>query len=139
MALMNTENTYESNIAYSSRELTPVERIKMKDLGSTLSLDEELDTAPDNKIVFKIELVLLIDIKNLRSKSGNTNYAVTVIVDADTGIRYRTSSESFTNALSDIVDDLAKNNIPLTDVSFVAYRKPSKNYSGKNFLTCTLA
>lgn len=139
MAMMNTENTYESKIVYSSRELTPIEKIKLKDLGNTLSLDEELDTSDGNKIVFKLELVLLIDIKNSRSKSGNTNYSVTVVVDADTGIRYRTSSESFTNAISEIIDDLADNDIPLTDVSIVAYRKPSKNYSGKNFLTCALA
>lgn len=139
MAMMNSENTYESKIVYSSRELTTIERIKLKDLGNTVSLDEELDAAQGNKIVFKIELVLRIDIKNSRSKSGNTNYVVTVVVDADTGIRYRTSSESFANALSDIVDELADNNIPLTDVSIVAYRKPSKNYSGKNFLTCALA
>lgn len=138
MAMMNTENTYESAIVYSSRELTPIEKIKMKDLGNTLSLDEELDTAQDNKLILKIELALLIDIKNSRSKSGNTNYSVTVVVDADTGIRYRTSSESFTNSLSDIIDELGDNDIPLTDVSIVAYRKPSKNYSGKNFLTCAL-
>lgn len=129
---------YTSEITYSSRELTPIEKIKYKDLTATVSLDEELKNLPDNRLEFKLELAFNVHVNNPKAK-GNTEYDTMVIVDADTGVRYRTSSTSFMNALGEIGRELIANSIDISTLTLVAYTRPSKNFTGKSFLTCAIA
>lgn len=136
---MNNTNAYESRIKFASRELNAIEKIKMKDLAATLSLDDELKNVEGNRILITPDLLLEIDIHNPKSKGGSDDYTVFVIVDGETGVRYRTSSESFKNAILDIWCELNEAGVALSEIKLLAFRKPSKNFAGKDFLTCTIA
>ncbi len=65
---------------------------------------------------------------------GQTKFAF-VVVDKD-GNKYNTGSTSFMTALTDILDELAK--AGETDCTIEVYRKESKNYKGKDFITCSI-
>lgn len=136
---MNNNNAYESHIKFASRDLNPIEKIKMKDLASTLSLDDELKNAEGNKLLISPDLLLEIEIHNPKAKGGSEDYTVFVVVDGETGVRYRTSSESFKVAISDIWRELTEAGVAPTEIKLLAFRKPSKNFAGKDFLTCTIA
>ena len=56
---------------------------------------------------------------------------------SDAGMRYVTGSDSFWSSFIDIWDDMKEGEDP-EDFSIRVYKRPSKNYSGKSFLTCSL-
>lgn len=134
---INTSN-YESSITFASRDLSPIERIKLKDLTATVALDDELKSIPDHKLTFTPELVVVVSVHNPKAKS-NTDYDTLVFTDSETGVRYRTSSTSFKLAVLDIMNDLIAADINPNTVPLVAYTRPSKNFTGKDFLTCAIA
>ena len=122
---------YKTTIRYSSKELTPKERVAMKDTGNCISLDEA--TADENvKIDYAAHVIL--DIHNERS--DNKDYHKTIVIAKD-GTKYITGSDSFTTALTDIVDEM--NDCGCGDeITIEVYRKESKNYKGKSFITCSI-
>lgn len=134
---INTSN-YESSITFSSRDLSPIEKIKLKDLTATVALDDELKSIPEHKLTFTPELVVVVSVHNPKAKS-NTDYDTLVFTDSETGVRYRTSSTSFKLAVLDIMNDLIAADINPNTVPLVAYTRPSKNFTGKDFLTCAIA
>lgn len=135
---LNTNTSYESTITFASRDLTPIEKIKLKDLTATVALDDELKSTPDHKLTFTPELVVVVSVHNPKAKS-NTDYDTLVFTDSETGVRYRTSSSSFKSAVLDIMKDLIAADINPNTVPLVAYTRPSKNFTGKDFLTCAIA
>lgn len=134
---INSSN-YESSITFASRDLSPIEKIKLKDLTATVALDDELKSIPDHKLTFTPELVVVVSVHNPKAKS-NTDYDTLVFTDSETGVRYRTSSTSFRSAVLDILNDLIAADINPNTVPLVAYTRPSKNFTGKDFLTCAIA
>ena len=134
---INTSN-YESSITFASRDLSPIEKIKLKDLTATVALDDELKSTPDHKLTFTPELVVVVSVHNPKAKS-NTDYETLVFTDSETGVLYRTSSTSFKSAVLDIMNDLLAADISPNTVPLVAYTRPSKNFTGKEFLTCAIA
>lgn len=135
---ITNNETYESTITFTTRELNPIEKIKLKDLTATVALDDELKSIPDHKLTFTPELIVIVSVHNPKAKS-NLDYETLVFTDSETGVRYRTSSMSFKSAVLDIVHDLILENINPNTVPLVAYTRPSKNFTGKDFLTCTIA
>ena len=135
---ITTNETYESTITFTTRELNPIEKIKLKDLTATVALDDELKSVPDHKLTFVPELVVVVSVHNPKAKS-NTDYDTLVFTDSETGVRYRTSSNSFKAAVLDIVGELIAEGIDPHTVLLVAYTRPSKNFTGKDFLTCAIA
>ena len=123
---------YEVNIVSSTRELSPKEKIKLKDLSNSINLDNA--TQAEGKVVINYDYHVLLNIHNEKSKDRK-DYQNVVVVDKD-GTKYNTGSESFLTTLEDITDEML--DAGETDFSIEVYRKDSKNYKGKQFLTCSI-
>lgn len=121
---------YKSEIIETSREnMTPIEKVAYKDLSDC----ELLDVAVNNNngsIIIEIEDYVKLHVYN--DKTENKEYDVLVLVSKD-GTRYKTGSESFERAFFDIYSELKDE----TGWGLKVFGKPSKNYQGKLFLTCS--
>lgn len=124
------ERTFKATISESSRELTKYEKVKYKDTSNAGKLDEL--TQENEHLVITPEMYIILDIHN--EKSENPDYKNYIIVDAD-GRPYVTGSLSFWNSFMDIWEEMEDYN---ESWQIVVLRKPSTNYKGKDFLTCSL-
>lgn len=126
---------YSAKIAFASKELTAKERVKLKDTSNAISLDEL--TTRQGAVVITVAMYAQLDIHN--EKSDNKDYSVFIIVD-DSGNKYMTSSQSFITTFMDIADEMtdALADGECTDYEIEIYRKESKNFKGKEFITCSL-
>lgn len=122
---------YKATIARSTKELTPKEKIMMKDTTNTISIDTA--TQSGDGVIIDVDFAVVLDVHN--EKSDNKDYTKYIIVDKS-GERYITGSESFWTAFEGISDELIDAGIE--DYQIKAYRLPSKNYQGRDFLTCAL-
>lgn len=122
---------YSVKIKECSTELSAKEKIMLKDTTDCLSLDQLTEGGQEVFIDFSYFVVL--DIHN--EKSDNKDYLKYVIV-SKTGERYTTGSESFISSLINIVDEML--DVNETEFQIKVYKRPSKNYTGKYFLTCSI-
>lgn len=123
---------YKVEIAHSTKELTVREKIRIKDLSNTIQLDDA--TQQEGNIVIDFDYYVILKVHNEFSKDDK-DYNKYVIVDKS-GNKFVTGSESFMTSLEGIVDEMA--DAGETDFEIEVYRKDSKNYTGKQFLTCTI-
>ena len=130
--MSNTERTYTATVAFSSKELSALEKVKIKDVKRAIRLD--VATANES-ITIAPAYYAVIDIHN--EKSDDKDYKNYVIVDIN-GERYVTGSNSFFNAFVDIFAEVEELIDDGEAVEFEIYQLPSKNYSGKKFLSCSL-
>ena len=121
---------YSSSIRECSKELTAKERVALKDTSFGVQLDEA--TKEMEKVVIKPAYYAIIDIHNEHSE--DKDYCKYVVVDVN-GERYITGSDSFFSAFLDIFSDMAGEE---GNYEIAIYRMPSKNYKGKEFLTCSI-
>lgn len=121
---------YSVNIRTCSKELSAKERIKLKDTTNAIQLDKVTDS--DSRFVFEPDYYAVLDVHNEKSK--DKDYVKYIIVCKD-GTKLVTGSESFWSAFKDIASEMADCD---EEYSIEAYRMPSKNYSGKDFITCSL-
>ena len=128
-------NGYNVRIATVSKELSAKERVKIKDTSNAISLDEL--TLKEGKVVIEVDMWAELAVHN--EKSENTDYTVFVIVDKS-GNKYITSSPSFITTFHDIDDEMCDAFEGEEDTSYEieVYRKESKNYKGKEFITCSI-
>ena len=125
-------NGYTTTIIESSMDLTPKERVKMKDTSNCLKLDEIVPASGEEFIITPAGYVVL-RVENPNNTKGNTQYDVFVVIDTE-GTKYVTGSESFVDSFLDIFNELANETEPY---EIAIYRRPSKNFSGKTFITCS--
>lgn len=121
---------YKAIIKEATRELDAREKIMFKDTTNCVSLDTATQEGP---VLIDVDLAVVLDVHN--EKSDNKDYTKYIIVGKN-GERYITGSESFWNAFSDIYDEMT--DAGYSDFTVRAYRLPSKNYQGRDFLTCSL-
>ena len=121
---------YNATISSANIELTARDRIRLKDTSNAIKLDEVTQGSP---LVIKPEYYVVLDIHNEQSESKDYNNYI--VVDSD-GNKYVTGSESFFTTLKGIMDEMA--DARETDYEIEIYRKDSKNYKGKQFITCSL-
>lgn len=120
---------YNVTIVKTSKELSHKERVRMKDTTNALSMDE---ITQDGPVLIDLDFYAVLNVHNERSES--VDYTVCILVDK-AGTKYRTGSPSFLTALDEIMVDMADCDEPWQlEVS----RRPSKNYKGKEFLTCSV-
>ena len=122
-------NGYSVSIAETNKELTAKERIRLKDTSDAVKLDEA--TKEEEIIITPIAYAIL---KIHNEKSDNKDYNNYLIEDAD-GTKYVTGSEAFWTSFIDIYNEMKDETEPW---QIKAYRLPSKNYKGKEFLTCSI-
>lgn len=120
---------YAVTIKETSRELTPKERVAIKDTGSCIRLDE---ATKEQSVKIFPSLFAVLGIHN--EKSDDKDYENYIIVDRD-GVKYVTGSQSFWNSFMEISEEMEGE---AEEWGIEAYRLPSKNYKGKDFLTCSI-
>lgn len=121
---------YNAQVSFSSKDLTARERIAVKDTTNAIALDE---ATKDTPLLITPDYYAIVDIHN--EKAEDKDYHKYVIVDT-AGNKYVTGSESFYNAFLEIFNEMQGES---EEYSIQAYRMPSKNYKGKEFLTCSIA
>lgn len=120
---------YSVKIQYCSKELTARDRVAIKDTTNAVSLDE---ATKDSKVIIDIDYYAKLAVHNEHSE--DKDYEKYIIVD-NGGTKYITGSTSFLTAMEEIVDEMADSG---EDFQIQVYRMPSKNYKGKEFLTCSI-
>lgn len=121
---------YEVTIKETSKELTKRERIAIKDTTAMLSLDAESQNCEGN-LMIDVDYYAILAIHNSKSQN-NQDYDNLVVRDIN-GTYYYTGSASFIKSFKAIAEEMGDE-----PFSIRVYRKDSKNYSGKQFLSCTI-
>ncbi len=124
---------YKTEVLTSSKELTIREKIKLCEVGDTVSLDTVVPK--DGSFDIDVEMFAVIHVEN--DKSQSKEYDICVI-EAKDGTKYKTGSDSFINSLSELYDILEASDEIKNGFVIRAYKKQSKNFSG-DFIACTLA
>lgn len=122
-------NGYEVKIVNCNKELTARERIKLKDTTNAVALDEATE---GSSLVISPSIWAELEIHNERNKDGNVDYKKYVIIDED-GTKYVTGSESFWTSFLEIAAEMGEEAF---DVE--VYKVDSKNYKGKQFISCSI-
>lgn len=120
---------YRVEVIESSIELNAREKIKIKDTSDSIALDK---ATQEGEVIICPKYWAVLGVHN--DKSDNPDYTNYIVVDV-TGLKYRTGSESFWSAFMNIWNELKEDT---DDWDIKVYRLPSKNRSGKDFLTCSL-
>lgn len=120
---------YSVKIQYCSKELTARDRVAIKDTTNAVSLDEATQSS---NVIIDIDYYAKLAVHNEHSE--DKDYEKYIIVAKD-GTKYVTGSTSFLTAMEEIVEEMADSG---EDFQLEVYRMPSKNYKGKEFLTCSI-
>ena len=120
---------YSVKIVNASKELSARDRVAVKDTTNAISLD---DATKDSPLVIAIDYYVELAVHN--EKSEDKDYKKYVVVDKS-GNKFVTGSESFFTAMLEIMDEMSGSG---EDFEIQVYRMPSKNYKGKEFLTCSI-
>lgn len=124
---------YSAKVSFTSKEVSARERIKLKDTGNYTKLDEATQI---EDVTIDIDYYAIVDVHNEKAQSGNKDYQQVVTVDKN-GTYYSTGSTSYLNALENIMSELEDEG-DNGDITIRVYRRPSKNRTGKDFITCSL-
>lgn len=124
---------YVVTIRESSRELSAKEKIAYRDFGNAIKLDENL--SDDDAMLISPADYVVLDVHNEKAK-GNKDYTKYIIIDT-AGNKYVTGSDSFFTRFIEIFETM-KEDAPEEEYQISCYKKPSKNYAGKSFISCSL-
>lgn len=121
---------YSVKVVECAKDLTAKERVKIKDTTNAIRLDE---ATKSGSIVIAYDYHAVLAIHN--EKLDEPDYRQYIVVDK-AGNKYVTGSESFFTAMTEIVDEMSA--AGETDYELEVYRMDSKNYKGKQFITCSI-
>lgn len=126
---------YTATVREVSKDITVKEKIMLKDTSNAKSIDILTQEASFNneKVLIDVDYYAILDIHN--EKSDNKDYINFIIVDKS-GNKYVTGSESFITTFTDIYDEMK--GAGEENITIEIYRKESKNYKGKDFITCSI-
>lgn len=124
------QKDYEVKINSVSKELTARERVMLKDTRNAIKLDEAVNVTP---LVISPAYYAVLDVHNEKSKEDKDfqNY---IVVDT-AGNKYVTGSTSFFEAFTEIVEEMSGTG---EEYEIEIYKLDSKNYKGKQFITCSI-
>ena len=120
---------YSVKIVNASKELSARDRVAVKDTTNAIALD---DATKESPLVIGIDYYVELAVHN--EKSEDKDYKKYIVVDKS-GNKFVTGSESFFTAMLEIMDEMSGSG---EDFEIQVYRMPSKNYKGKEFLTCSI-
>lgn len=121
---------YAVTIKETSKQLSAKQRIAIKDTTNAMKLDEA--TANAENVLIYPEMWAVLAIHN--EKSDDVDYENYVLVDKD-GTKYVTGSKSFWTSFMDIYREMENED---EEWGIKVYRVESKNYKGKQFITCSI-
>ena len=122
---------YSVSIENASKELRKKERVMLKDTSDALKLDDVIQGEP---IIINPDYWVMLMVHN--EKSDNVDYPVYLIMDKN-GTKYVTGSEAFWTTFSDIWDEMTEVGNE-EEWQLKCYKLDSKNFKGKQFLTCSV-
>lgn len=125
-------NGYSVKVRESSKTLTAREKLMFSDTTNAVKLDDIV--TPDNALTITPADYVILFVHN--ENSENQDYDVYVII-TDDGKKYITGSSSFWNSFSDIWDVMHEDEIA-EPYQIEIFKKESKNFKGKYFLTCSV-
>lgn len=125
------ETNYSVKIREASCELSALDRVRLKDTTDCIRLDLALEGA--EAITIKPMKYVVLDIHN--ENSEDKDYPNYIIVDEDNQ-KYVTGSKTFFNSFLDIYEELKDCD---EEWYLKIYKVDSKNYKGKQFITCSVA
>lgn len=120
---------YKVTITESLKALTGKEKVMVKDFTNAISIDEATN---EHSLKIIVDNVVTCDVHN--PSAEDKDYKKFVIIDTD-GNKYTTGSENCIASLIDILRDMEGEE---EEFSIEFYKKPSKNYKGKSFITCSI-
>lgn len=123
---------YKAEIDYTFKELSAKEKIKMKTSNDFQLLDTLLDDAGQP---IKLTVNNFVALKVHNDNSESKDYTKYIVID-DKGDKFSTGSESFFTTLSMIAEEMKE--IGEDTFEIEVFKKPSKNYQGRGFITCEL-
>ena len=119
---------YKCDIIYELKELSPLEKVKIKHLQGAIKIDEALK---EGNLMIDVDNVVAIEVFNEMSESKQ--YIKYVYIDKD-GEMYTSGSKSLFSEIISLCEDLKG----ISDFCKVmVITQPSKNYSG-SFYTAVL-
>lgn len=122
---------FSCKVIESSRPLTKKETVQIKNTNNCIRLDEATQNGP---ISFVPTAYAILAVHN--EKSEDKDYKQYIIFSSE-GERYLTGSEPFFTTFLDIFDEMVDENGQVAEpFELVVFRRPSKNYKGKEFITC---
>lgn len=123
---------YTSKIEFSTKELTAKEKVGLKKATDVIKLDEVVKEG--EPITLDLAYAAKLSIHNEKNEKGEKDYNSYIIVDTD-GQKYTTSSNSFWESFIEIYEEMEDST---DEWSLKILKRPSKNYTGKYFLTCDI-
>lgn len=120
---------FSVTIRETSREISAKERVKIKDTTNAIKLD---NATQEGVVEIVPDMYAILDIHN--ENGDDKDYVNYVIVDVS-GDKYVTGSESFWSSFINIYKEMENES---DEWSVEAYRVPSKNRPGKDFITCSI-
>lgn len=124
--------SYKVEIQEASKAFSKRETIKIKDVSNAVKFDE---IAEGSSVVIIPSAYAVLSVHN--DKSENKDYPLYIILDKD-GTKYMTGSVSFWNSFIDIWEEMTEGVDEPEEFEIEVYKKDSKNYKGKKFLTCSI-
>lgn len=132
---MANESNFSATITETSRELTARERVMFKDTQNAISINDYAESSlktGEKAVIENVKDYVKIMVHN--DKSDDKDYENFVII-TDAGDKYVTGSTSFWNAFKAIWDEMKEEADPWSvQINLI----PSRNYQGRNVLTCSL-
>lgn len=141
--MKTTNPNYSANIEFASKTLTAKEKVMLKDTTNALSLDtltqpkaimdgdKQVGMEPQS-VVIDPSFYAVLAVHN--DKAKDKDYKKYIIVDK-AGNKYITGSESLMRSFVDIMDEMEGSD---EEFQVEVYRMPSKNFQGRDFLTCSI-
>lgn len=129
MAKAKVEANYSATVEFCSKELSAKERVLIKDTTDAVKLDT---ATAEESVIIDVDWFATLNIHN--EKSDTIDYKNYILVDKN-GVKYVTGSQAFYSSFKEIYDEMAGESEAW---SIKAYQVPSKNFTGKNFLTCSI-
>lgn len=127
-------SNYKAEITESSREFTAKERVMFKDLQNAESMVDFAKAAIENgaKAIISVKDYAVVAIHN--EATEDVDYINYLLID-DNNNKYYTGSQSFWNSFMNIYSEMKDSN---EEWAVELNLLPSKNYKGKEILTCSL-
>ena len=124
--------SYKVEIQEASKPFSKRETIKIKDVSNAVKFDEIADVST---VVITPAAYAVLLVHN--DKSENKDYPLYIILDKG-GNKYMTGSKSFWNSFIGIWEEMTEDVDEPEEFEIEVYKKDSKNYNGKKFLTCSI-
>ena len=114
----------------SLTELTNRDKVMLKDTADAIAFDDVIVDENSEAVVVAVKDYAILSVHN--ENSENKDYKKFLIIDTE-GEKYVTGSDAFFRSFLDIYREMAGD-----DFSIKVYKKPSANFKGKCFLSCSI-